>query len=345
MKITLSKSLQLDALIVGGGVAGCAAALELCAHALTVGVLHRNDEAPGYESIPPRLAHRLASLVEIPAAQFSNVIAWWGSDASSLMPTFGARIVQRKDVSRALRELSKARGAVFFETDRPLQIQKSGEQWRLQCVLKDRTALTISSRFAVDASGRACIVSRSAGARRMAVDSVCSLGVKVNVRGKIGTWTEAVADGWWNLCANGHEGTLSFQSLPSIIRSARRNPACFFSRTRHLPSFVTGRIHWATARVRPCGSSCLSQIGGEGWTAVGDAARTVQPLASAGISNAFRDASSVYRSLITGSERFDRLRQDEFTRYLTYLGQHYALETRWSQSLFWKMAQSVRQAA
>jgi flavin-dependent dehydrogenase len=74
--------------------------------------------------------------------------------------------------------------------------------------------------------------------------------------------------------------------------------------------------------------------------AVGDAAWSAQPLASAGIAKALRDAGSAVKVLEGGTAEYQQFQTAEFNSYRSQLKQHYSLEPRWGGSPFWEAARS-----
>jgi flavin-dependent dehydrogenase len=83
---------------------------------------------------------------------------------------------------------------------------------------------------------------------------------------------------------------------------------------------------FGTPTIKVCGSARLDPCAGPGWIAIGDAAATLQPLTSAGVAKALRDARLVPQALRGGAAAYDRLQAGEFRAYLNQLAQHYALE-------------------
>src|ERR1035441_514930 len=94
---------DFDALVVGGGVAGCATALELLSVGWRVGLLHQPEHVPAIESISPAAARYLERLSIQVGRDFSEVVAWWGSDRETRAIQPGARIVERSILADSLR--------------------------------------------------------------------------------------------------------------------------------------------------------------------------------------------------------------------------------------------------
>jgi flavin-dependent dehydrogenase len=183
-------------------------------------------------------------------------------------------------------------------------------------------------RYVVDATGRNALIGRRLGARRVIVDCLFSLSTATNGSGLVGAWTESTANGWWNLISDQRNGTLSFFSTAAVIRKSRGQLVEAFQETRHL-KLLLDRLEPITATVRQCGSSILCPCAGPGWAAVGDAAATLQPLASAGIAKALLDASIVPTCFRRGhDERYRAVQGQQFRAYRGLLIEQYRREIR-----------------
>jgi hypothetical protein len=67
---------------------------------------------------------------------------------------------------------------------------------------------------------------------------------------------------------------------------------------------------------------------------------TLQPLASAGVATALRDAEDALLFLTLNPRKCDGFRKIQFADYLGTLAEQYALEMRWPHSSFWQSAQT-----
>jgi len=326
---------RFDALVVGAGVAGCATALELLLARWHVGILRWHEDVPGIESLSPQVGHQLDALSIHAGSVCSELVAWWGSERPARTIYSGARIVERQALAQALRVRAIENGAAVIN-GRLLNIEQFENGWSLVCENPDGDNRRITAKYLVDATGRASVVGRRLGSRRLILDDLFCISISVDVPNILGVWSETASDGWWNLCCVPQRGTVSFFSNAQTIRESRRDIIERFYDTRYLLHLV--RIEKASkCCVRPCNSSRLVPCAGPGWVSVGDAVSTVQPLASAGISKAFRDASMIRRALERGPADYDRFQAAEFQVYLRQLRKQYALERRWD-STFWPEA-------
>jgi 2-polyprenyl-6-methoxyphenol hydroxylase-like FAD-dependent oxidoreductase len=326
---------EFDALIIGGGVAGCATAIELLSIGWSVALLHQPDRWSAIESISPAAARYLGRLSIQVGVDLSEVVAWWGSDPEARARQVGARIVQRSILADSLRERAIEWGAIAIESEKLLRIERLGDTWRLQCEQLDRGSRSRTAKYLIDATGRASVIGRRLGAQRHVLDQLFCISVSVHQPRLTGTWTESTSDGWWNLCCVPEEGTLSFYSSAGIIRESKMNMATCLYKTRHLRRLLP-YSRFGKSKVRPCGSSQLIPCAGPGWLSVGDAAFTLQPLASAGVAKALRDARMVPQALENESAQYDDFQVGECRGYLQQLAQQYELEKRWFSSQFWE---------
>jgi 2-polyprenyl-6-methoxyphenol hydroxylase-like FAD-dependent oxidoreductase len=325
---------RLDALVFGAGVAGCAAAIELRSAGWKVGVIHHNDRTFGLESVSPEGAKSLSRLSISHGTSFSHVRAWWGSTSLSKTESAGARIVRRSTLAEEMR-LKVQQRDIHVAVVSGFEIIRAHGGWDIKCNDSLGRTQHFGSTYILDATGRACIVGRSLGARRQSSDQLCCISASIHDSAPVGTWTEDVFDGWWNLCSDGNQGTLTFYTMPQILRAVKSDPGEFLSRGgSEIKNLVTGRIG-AGHQVRPCGSSRLVPSSGPGWLAIGDAAMTVQPLSSAGIAGALRDAQTIVFNLALSHQKLEEFCQFQFETYVQRLAEHYSMVTRWPNSSFW----------
>jgi flavin-dependent dehydrogenase len=332
---------DFDVVIVGAGVAGCAAAIELRSAGRQVGLLYKHDDVTRVESLSPGAVHGLHKLSVDMGQSIFEVVAWWGSDHANRARYRNARVVDRRILAEGLRARAVEEGATELKIEGHLRIERRGERWCLACDGPESGQHRFTTAYLVDATGRASVVGRRLSAKRMMMDQLFSLAVEVMEPMVIGTWTESSPEGWWNLSSLEKKGTLSFYSSATVVREAKAGIALLFDKTEHLRNLISTR-QFLNPTVRPCGSSFLVPCAGPGWFAVGDAAWTVQPLASAGIAKGIRDAL-VVRELLEReslleqvSSRYDRFQMAQFDAYLRQLKQHYSIEKRWPTCPFWR---------
>jgi flavin-dependent dehydrogenase len=328
---------DFDAIVIGGGVAGCATAVDLTISGQRVVVLqHKPDPIDAVESVSAAAGRDLLRLCVEVGSELPEVAAWWGSDICSRQAHPGARVVRRRQLTDALRARAAARGVTFVPYEGLEGIDRSVNGWRAR--FKGRAAghpsLTLTAEVLTDASGRSAVLARRLGARRIPVDHLCCASMDVREPGITGTWTESVPNGWWNLCALPEYGTLSFYSTALTIRQFTSGTASGSQISHNLRSLL-GQARLGDPIARACGSSQLDRSAGDGWIAVGDAASTFQPLASAGIAKALSDAEAAQHVFEGSSAIWQSHQATQFGDYLMALRSQYRLERRWVRSPFW----------
>jgi flavin-dependent dehydrogenase len=332
---TSSKNEAADLLIVGAGVAGSAVALACSEKLRRIVVLHAEDDRQGTESLSPDACKRLEKYSINVGVPISFVLAWWGSDRTVSSPCPGARIVQRDELAAQLRARTHEI-ATIMPCKSLITLTREGEMWLVSYRDREGSSRMIKTSNVCDASGRRSAVGRLLGSKRIRFDNLSCAAASIAHFNKVGTWTEAVSNGWWNLCSDGRCATLAFYSSPENLRNAGRDLNEALAETKEMRRLVTLNGQ-AGARVHLCGSSLLVPCAGPSWFAVGDAAMTLQPLASAGVTKALRDSELAARAFDTDGREYSRRYEMEFGDYSARLLQHYNLETRWPTSDFWKV--------
>jgi flavin-dependent dehydrogenase len=354
--------LAFDVAVVGGGPAGCAAALALRAHAPGLSVLLL--EASAYESprlgetLPP-LSRRLLEHLGVWQAfrrqghrEVHGTAAAWGSAARRDHDyLFSAQAngwhLDRAAFDAMLAEEAAGRGVTLLRRTRVRRAGLEGGSWRLRL---DGGSL-ISARFLVDATGPSAALARRNGARFVAADRLTGFArlFEDASGGDPRTLVEAFSDGWWYTA--GLPAGLRIAACLTDTDLARRLRLADLSHwTRALAAtdgvreLLQGARHRGPLIVRPAQSRLLEPAAGERWLAVGDAASLFDPLSSQGILKGLR--SGVFAAYAIGDllahgdprglNRYDRYVREEFASHCRVRARFYAEERRWPGSDFWR---------
>jgi flavin-dependent dehydrogenase len=112
----------------------------------------------------------------------------------------------------------------------------------------------------------------------------------------------------------------------------------FAENTSHIRTFVTGAAYVYPPAIMLASTSRLAESAGEHWIAAGDAAATLDPLASMGIRDAILGAMAAVKMILSG-ESNPRIYVDSIisshTKHLEMRRAYYQMETRWPDSVFW----------
>lgn len=344
--------MEAPLLVVGAGPAGAAAVLAWMARGgappLWIdpgGVGHAVGEALPPD-VPPLLARLGASAALDGARQSRGVVSSWEAPqpAYSDFMLGAARgwVVDRARFDGALRAIAERAGAAL-RVDALDGIARAGEgfEWRLRSGATGRAARV------VDASGRAAVAARRLGATRRRVDRLAAVVGRLPLRGVITrVHIEAARDGWWYLGpVPGGEAVVAWMSDADLIKA---DGVTGWDRWRdallgadRIASLVDDTSE-AELRVVSAGSGALDRAAGAGWVAVGDAAWTVDPLASAGIGKALGTAIAGVDALAGDGEAYAAAQVGAFERYLDQRRAYYARVRRFDGRFWRRRARPLR---
>ncbi|CAO3424687.1 glycine oxidase maturase GoxB [Azospirillum endophyticum] len=299
-----------DVAVIGGGIAGAAAALTVAGAGRSVLVIGPEGEAgdrPG-EFLSPAanallvelgLAERIAAG---PHRVANATYAAWAAPVlaqrNAITHTEGpGRVLDRRAFEQALTaavaEVGVPRLAVPLSS-----AERDGALWRL--TLEDgteRAPRSLAARFLIDASGRAAVVARRFVRRRRADRLVAACGFLAqkidDVEPTPATLIEAAAEGWWyaTLLPDRRMGLAFFSDPDRLPRGLSRDPA----RWRAMLAETEWAARWldsagyridAAPRLASAGTMWLERAAGVGWAAAGDAAAAFDPLSSHGLTSA-----------------------------------------------------------
>ena len=355
-----------DVIVLGGGPAGTALALELKRNAPDLKILIAEaDIATDWrigETLAPGAAQLLNGLGCWDGVSRDGLIesvrsqAAWGSDRlhahDFIFSTRGsAWHLDRVRFDETLRTAAEAAGVEIWRGARFLSAVAESTAWQLSLDCQGR-CVEIEARFVADATGRSARFATSQGSRRCFADRLVGVAAVVRLRDRVtqdpATLVEACENGWWYSTAlPGGRLVLAWMSDSDIVHqnsSARLGP--WLTQMRAAP-LTAARADMAETAERiftwPARSHCLDQPCGRNWVAVGDAVSGWDPLSSAGIMKALRSGklgAFVLLDAISGVEgagaKYRRLIEAEYRHYRRDRRAVYRMERRWSGSAFWQ---------
>ena len=346
----------VDVIVVGGGPAGAAAATALAARGAAVAVVaaSRRNQVPIGETVPPAITASLARIGlrddfladgHLPAP---GTIVCWGDDqpyeTDSITDPYGhGWHLDRGRFDTMLRRAAVRAGAQMHDVPGFARVERGTHGWRV----KAADGQDLTAPMLVDATGKsACVAMRCGVARRHEDRLIGLVGFGAAGTADHRTVIEACAQGWWytSVLPDGRAVTalMTDADLLPTGRSARHQlwrralSGTAIARTVMVAPAGPLRLHAAAART----AALLSPTGPD-WIAVGDAARTLDPLSGQGLTVACQSAIDAAEALLQrgsgsgGLAGFSAATVSAHRRDVrTGLG-YYRRENRWPQSPFW----------
>jgi len=356
---------QFDIAIAGAGPAGAAAAIVLAklGHSVALANLRAPNRFAVGEALAPRSLSLLDELgvraqfeAELHRASYGTASAWGSSELQMTdhilqVAGNGYQLAREKFDAMLVRAAAEAGAKVFDNTwvshagifDGGHQVHMHGELagWEMSC------------QWLVDAGGRSGTLARDLGAVRQRLDKLIAVSMPlktVETTDQDGrSWVEAVEDGWWYsaLLPSALRLVIFLFDADITERSRLLTADGLLKRlqqTEHLSKLMAE--HRYVPWMRPQGSdactSRLTRFAGERWVAVGDAAISLDPLSSMGISNAMHLGIRAARAIHTAidGEQHSLSSYEEhvgkiFAAYLANWRATYAMEGRWPNAPFW----------
>lgn len=358
-----------DVLVVGGGPAGLAVAIELRRRGgLTVVVVERSsyDRPRIGETLSPGAGALLTHLGAMDGfAADGHVPAYgtaaaWGSPELAirdfLMTPFGTGWhLDRRRFDARLAETAEQAGVAVWRQSRIGRVAERPDGFAV-AIEREGKVDDVQARFLVDASGKAAAVARRLGAGRLRADrQVATVGTFVfpgEPPAASQTLVEPCELGWW-YSANLPEGRMVAALITDadLVRVHRLADDRVWRSAVHAlphtgPRLVGGRL-LAPPRVVAAYSACLVPATGPRWLAVGDAAASHDPLSASGIVRALESGihagEAIHAALVLGrSDALSGYAQRQhlaFDQYRVTRATYYQMENRWPGAIFWRRRQ------
>lgn len=359
---------RVDIAIVGAGPAGCATAIALAQHGIGGVALFEAGAGDGLrigETIPGAalpLISRLGLMDRFTARghlpSLGSTAAWGKAEPHHndgfANPFGGGWHLDRAGFEADLRAEAQALG-VPIRPGRLRATTPDGPGHRLSFEGADRP-FEVMAGLIVDTSGVRAAALRSLKVARNPVDalafhwSVLTLGAPEAVPAR--TFLEAAPAGWWYASRiPGSRAVVGFATdagAGALFHDGDAFRAALAETCLVGPRLLRGRPEEKAAppRIAIAPTAILSAVTGPGWVGVGDAAASLDPLLSQGLTRALEEGIAA-ADAIAGARAGDagafRAYQDRvFARFTTGLrlrAAFYAAETRWPDAPFWRRRQ------
>jgi flavin-dependent dehydrogenase len=356
---------SLDVVVLGGGPAGCAAAITLTRRGYAVAVVERSDyTAPRIgETLPPISRQLLAKLgvwdrflcgAHLPSF---GICSAWGRDGlyenDFIFDPYGhGWHIDRARFDEMLALAAEEAGAnVFRGATLVSWKQDLSSEWEIEIAYRGGLR-RCRTRSLIDASGRGTSFARIQGIRRIVVDRLIGVAAFMSPSQPTAldsrTMVEAVDQGWWySARLPNSQLVIAYMTDSDLYAKGNRNQATYWQEQLQQARHTHARAKNYSVNTEPlifaATSSRLDSPVGRNWLAVGDAALTVDPLSSQGVCKALESglrAAEVLQDHWKGDETamssYAASVTQSFEHFLDERNQYYGREKRWPQSVFWR---------
>jgi flavin-dependent dehydrogenase len=353
-----------DAVVVGAGPAGCAAALALAGSGLRTALLDRPARLArrAGESLPPDAAPLLHSLElwerfvgdgHLPSP---GIVSVWGNETpyeTSFIfnPYRVGWHLDRGRFDASLAAAAEHRGVVLVRgTFVQTCSRDSAGGWCISMLSGGRSS-RLEADFVIDATGRTSWLGRRLGARPTVIDRLVGVARTFqagSARHDPRLLLEATESGWWYSAVLPCDRLIvaymtDFDLLPAPLRGLDSFWATRLRQTIWTRCRVAAAGPCSTLRTTSADSRYLCCSAQDKWLAVGDAAMTWDPLSSQGVSNALRSGIAAAVAIVEArSGRPNALDEyaasvaHSFEKYRHLRWHNYRQERRWPHSPFWE---------
>ncbi len=359
-------ALKTDILIIGGGIAGCIAAMSLIDthHVTLIEKLTAPKERIG-ESLAPA-AMRILKVLNLTDGMNTplgsifkpnlGMKSYWGSEQVHMVdhlrnPDGFVKSLDRKAFETYLRQAAEKRGVNCLWGSKLNSSSYEGAAWNIQIKSNDKNSPLhhISASFIIDASGRQSHFARSLGITRQVGDKLIACWVTLpNTEANTMSTISASENGWWySSVIPGHKRIIAFYTDSDLInKTALKTTASFLNlakRNSQISDLLKGHEHTIEFQGTVAANSTkLEQVAGQKWAALGDAAISFDPLSSQGMFNAMASAMQLKALILQFGftaelpKVYTRQIDQIWLHYLKHKRIYYRAETRWQASEFWK---------
>jgi len=355
-----------DAVVVGGGPAGTAAALALRRAGCSVAVLERTfyDDVRLGETVPPEIRSPLTRLgvwERFLAAGHRPSMAFvsaWGSPELAcrdflFSPWGHAWHLDRCRFDAMLATAAEEAGALVLRGAHVGAAAQLADRWRVSGMRGDR-AFALHGRYLLDATGRAAGLVRKLGGRLRSLDRLVGLAAYLEpgptaapLAGEV--LLEAAEDGWWYSAPL--PGQRAVAAFLTDSRAATPDAARWWSRlgeTAHTSHRLADFRRPSSLIVRPAQTRWSEPPPAPRFLAIGDAAAAFDPLSSQGILKALRSGLRAAEAVVAHRAGECGALMDhqagtarETAEYLALRAAYYGAEDRWPRSTFWRSRRTL----
>ena len=309
---------ETDVLIIGGGIAGCIAAISL-SEQYKVTLIDKLSEpkerigeclAPAARRILKQLGlnpelHHISSEKDVHLVNLGTT-SYWGSSHPHIVdhlrnPDGFGWYLNRKAFEIYLRKEVEKRGVQCIWPTQLYSTLFKDNKWLVKVKnglhTQGNITMDIQANFVIDSSGRSSVFTRKQGIKRSHTDKLISCWAtmpdfEANKMGII----SSCKNGWWYTSPlPNNKRVLAFQTDSDLLELSKiRTNESFIELTKSNKEIsALLKNHESTIQYKgivSANSTRLNQVTGPQWAALGDAAISFDPLSSQGMFNAMANA-------------------------------------------------------
>ena len=350
---------MFDVAIIGAGVAGCIAAIAL-APTHKVVLIDKQAEPPERigECLPPaarRILQRLDLLAEFnkqPHISSQGMQSYWGSEHMQVTDHirnpdgFGWHL-NRQAFEVFLRESAAQRGVACLWPAKLISSIYKQDHWQIITDTTDR----IDARFVIDAGGRQSPFAKQQGMQREHFDKLvaCWATLPDKSQNRMGVIASSSIGWWYSAPLPNNTRVIALQTDSDLLDTdIKKDLAIFMQQAMSCPAMAqllgdldcSAKSNGTTYHgVTAANSTRLTQVAGQHWAALGDAAISLDPLSAQGMFNAMASAmqlADLIRSEKDIQAEYTRQIEQIWKYYLGHKNAYYCQEIRWRESPFWR---------
>lgn len=346
---------NVDVIVVGGGPAGAAAGAALAARGVTVAIVTtaRGNLVRIGETVPPTIMQPLTRLgvhdeflADGHIAAPGTVVCWGGDEpyeTDSITNPYGhGWHLDRPRFDTMLLTAAVRAGAQMHQLASFGTVEHGPEGWNVE--VGERHG--VRAPLLVDATGRSARIATRHGATRRREDRLIGLvrfgAARTHDRRTV---IEACEQGWWYASVlPGGRAVTAFMTDADLLPTSRVGRQQHWARclaksvlVREVMASAAGplQLHAAAAV-----TAALSVSASRNWVAVGDAARTLDPLSGQGLTAACQSAIRAAEALIDRrrASALSAFAADTISAHRRHVWtglRYYQRENRWPRSPFW----------